>query len=63
MVVCHCNAVNDRVIRELIAAGAMELDDVINHCGAGARCGGCLDTVRLLMESYRSVEPQPVAIG
>ena len=49
MLVCHCNAVNDRVIRELIATGEMDLEALVRHCGAGARCGGCLQTVRRMM--------------
>ncbi|CAN5717240.1 hypothetical protein BH20ACT2_BH20ACT2_04540 [soil metagenome] len=46
MVVCHCLAVNDRRIRDEIASGALDADQVAERCGAGARCGGC----RLVIE-------------
>jgi bacterioferritin-associated ferredoxin len=49
MVVCHCHAVNDRVIRAEIEAGAIDLDDVADRCGAGARCGGCRPLVAALL--------------
>ena len=63
MLVCHCNAVNDRVIRELIATGEMDLEALIRHCGAGARCGGCLQTIQTMMESEVALSLQPAAVG
>ena len=63
MLVCHCNAVNDRVIRELIATGEMDLDALIEHCGAGARCGGCLQTIQTMMESQVTLTLQPAAVA
>jgi len=41
MFLCHCRAVTDREIREAIAAGARDLDEIGRHCGAGITCGGC----------------------
>lgn len=49
MVVCHCKAVNDAAIRELIAASALTADDVAARCGAGTDCGGCRDTIEDLL--------------
>ena len=49
MVVCHCLAVNDRVIREQIESGAVDLTDVAERCGAGARCGGCQPLIAALL--------------
>ncbi|MEW6472085.1 MAG: (2Fe-2S)-binding protein [Actinomycetota bacterium] len=52
MLICHCRAVTDRMIRAQIRAGARSEDDVKRGCGAGGRCGACLPTVRrLLMQS------------
>jgi len=49
MVVCHCNAVNDRAIRAEIAAGALDADDLADRCGAGARCGSCRPVVEAIL--------------
>ncbi|MEM9562736.1 MAG: (2Fe-2S)-binding protein [Actinomycetota bacterium] len=51
MVVCHCKAVNDTSINELLAGGRLTLDDVAAHCGAGTDCGGCLDTIEDLLDA------------
>lgn len=42
MLICHCEAVNDRAIRAAIAAGAREPTDIARGCGAGSKCGGCV---------------------
>lgn len=49
MVVCHCNAVNDRQIRAEILAGALDAEDVAARCSAGSRCGNCLPIVQALI--------------
>jgi bacterioferritin-associated ferredoxin len=41
MFVCSCNAVTDRTVDAVIAAGATTVAEVAARCGAGARCGGC----------------------
>ena len=41
MVICHCEAVNDRRIREEIAAGALDAEALAERCGAGTDCGSC----------------------
>lgn len=49
MIVCHCNVVSDRAIREAIACGAGGVCGVADACRAGTRCGGCLPAVRELL--------------
>lgn len=49
MLICHCRVVNDRAVRDAIAAGARAPEDVANHCGAGSRCGGCLPALLELL--------------
>jgi bacterioferritin-associated ferredoxin len=46
VVVCHCNAVNDKQLLALIKEGTTSFEQIAAMCGAGARCGGC----RLLIE-------------
>jgi len=41
MVVCHCLALNDAAISELIASGERSVDAIVAACGAGGECGGC----------------------
>jgi bacterioferritin-associated ferredoxin len=45
MMVCHCYAVRDSVIREVIDAGIVEVAEIAAACGAGTRCGGCRETL------------------
>jgi bacterioferritin-associated ferredoxin len=49
MVVCHCNAVNDRSIRAEVLAGARDFAEVAARCGAGDRCGGCRPVVEAML--------------
>jgi len=51
MIVCHCKAVNDRAIRDVIRRGARSPRQVALACQAGRRCGGCLPVVRELLAS------------
>lgn len=65
MVVCHCERVNDRTIRQLIDDAALSIDDVIAGCGAGGRCGGCRSTIERLLDDalVRTGAPVPVTVG
>jgi bacterioferritin-associated ferredoxin len=60
VMVCHCKAVNDSVIRSEIAAGAVDADALAERCGAGTRCGGCRTVVDELLARF-GLEPEPVA--
>ena len=53
--VCHCRGVNDRRIRHEIAKGATTPEQVAIRCGAGSRCGGCIETVCELLAQARPV--------
>jgi bacterioferritin-associated ferredoxin len=64
MIVCHCQAVSDKTIREEIDAGACTLGEIARRCGpgAGARCGGCRPTIGALLAVHSASEPaQPAA--
>ncbi len=52
MVVCHCNAVNDREIRAEILAGALDAEGVAERCDAGTRCGSCRPIVEALLAEH-----------
>ncbi len=51
MVVCHCRAVNDRSINELLDRGRSTIDEIARHCGAGTDCGACVGTIEELLDS------------
>ncbi len=51
MVVCHCKAINDAAIRDLIANTTLTADDVAASCGAGTDCGACRNTIEDLLET------------
>jgi len=52
--------VNDVVIRDEIAAGALDSGSLADRCGAGARCGGCLTVVEQLLAQF-GLGAEPVA--
>jgi bacterioferritin-associated ferredoxin len=56
MVVCHCLAINDSTIRELLNSGALSVEEIGTRCGAGTECGACVENVR------RLAVPQNLAI-
>ncbi|MFC5267082.1 bacterioferritin-associated ferredoxin [Kribbella qitaiheensis] len=56
MIVCHCEVVSDREVRESIDCGARTLAQVCGATGAGRNCGGCVFSLkRLLCQHGRSV--------
>jgi bacterioferritin-associated ferredoxin len=57
VIVCHCQAVSDRVVRATIRDGAIDLTEVADRCGAGSECGGCHTRIERLL-----VLEQPVAL-
>jgi bacterioferritin-associated ferredoxin len=50
VIICHCQAVSDRVVRSAIHGGALDLDEVSRRCGAGADCGGCRLRIERLLD-------------
>jgi bacterioferritin-associated ferredoxin len=61
MFVCHCRAVTDGEIREAIAAGACDLEEVGRRCGAGITCGGCCPLIQELLAEHTPAERAGVA--
>ncbi len=64
MYVCGCRAVTDTQVHQALEAGARTAADVARQCGAGSRCGNCIDLVRAVIESRQlhsvSAVPLPV---
>jgi NAD(P)H-nitrite reductase large subunit len=59
LLVCHCNAVCDRTIRECIRGGARSVDDVARSCDAGGGCGGCRPVIEELLARERGAVEEP----
>jgi bacterioferritin-associated ferredoxin len=54
MWVCHCRAVTDARVRDAIARGAEDANEIGRVCGAGTGCGSCHDELRRLCEEQRN---------
>ena len=51
MYVCLCRAVTEDEVRNVVAEGARDAEQVAQRCGAGTGCGGCRNALRDLMAS------------
>jgi bacterioferritin-associated ferredoxin len=56
MIICHCNVLSDRHVRDAVDCGACSVDDVGAHCGAGTRCGSCRPTIDVLLARFLAPE-------
>jgi bacterioferritin-associated ferredoxin len=54
VVVCHCESVSDRDVRQAQAAGACTPAQVVRATGAAKNCGGCLPALMALMRETES---------
>jgi len=59
MVVCHCKAVFDREVRDLVRTGATSRRAIARACGAGSDCGGC----RPFLDEILQQETKPQGLG
>ncbi|EIV90990.1 (2Fe-2S)-binding protein [Frankia sp. QA3] len=50
MLVCSCFAVSDRTLRNVISAGARDVDEIGERCNAGTGCGGCVEEIEDLLD-------------
>ncbi len=49
MFVCLCNGITNQAVAEAIANGASTTNQIAAACGAGAECGRCRRTLRVLL--------------
>jgi bacterioferritin-associated ferredoxin len=50
-------AVTESEVRGCVRAGAATVEQVSDRCGAGTGCGGCLETIQLLVEGGSVLHP------
>ena len=60
MFVCGCRAVTDREVHDAVQAGARSAGEVADRCGAGSRCGNCVDLVLAVIEASRPISERQV---
>lgn len=53
MIVCVCNGVSDRTIKEVIREGAATVGQVAEACGAGGDCGSCCGALKQMIAKQR----------
>jgi len=52
LVVCHCERVSHRKIAKAVRSGCFSLRTVCEETGAGRGCGGCVSSLRQLIEEH-----------
>lgn len=57
MIVCHCKGLSDRDVNAAALAGACDIGDVGNMCGAGTDCRGCHDRITAILDALPSRVP------
>jgi bacterioferritin-associated ferredoxin len=62
MYVCGCRAVTDRQVHEAVQSGARTAPEVADRCGAGSRCGNCVDLVLAVIEASTPACEREVAV-
>ena len=60
---CHCFRVNDRKVRDEAARGVTCPEELGAVCGAGTRCGGCVESLRAVLSSYAGTAPAGIAVA
>jgi bacterioferritin-associated ferredoxin len=57
MIVCCCNAFNDRAVDAAISEGARSVAQVYKTLGVAPRCGTCKDVIRGLINDRLALMP------
>lgn len=63
MIVCLCEAVNDRAIQREIHRGCTTVRDLQDRCGVGRQCGSCCPDLRRMLESATSEHEPRQGVG
>ncbi len=60
MIVCHCAAVSDRTITDLVREGVSTLKDIARRTGAGRCCRPCRDEIQSIVSAATATGPAPL---
>jgi len=53
VIVCLCEAMNDRAIREAIRDGSETLRELRRNTGAGSQCGSCTHDLKKMIAEWQ----------
>ena len=53
VLVCHCEGIHDRTIRQVVRSGAQTCRQVDRACAAGGSCGDCRPLIRAIIAAER----------
>ena len=60
MFVCMCIAVTEKEIRDCVRAGARTVEEVGDCSMAGTGCGGCHETIEMILEDAGALNVPPL---
>ena len=63
MYVCICQAVKDAEVRQAIAAGADDVEQLGEELGVGVNCGCCREAAQALIDQHHEPTPLPLVFG
>jgi len=55
-IACSCHGVRDHAVLDAIRDGATSVDHVMDACGAGTNCGGCVPTIEMLLAAEGALD-------
>ncbi len=56
MIVCICNCLNEKCIKQAIKQGAQCPRDIYRHCGVEIDCGQCMSEIATLLAEIKETE-------
>lgn len=59
MIVCICEGVTDRDVRDAARRGVVKLSVLTRSCGAGGDCGQCRPELARMLREHRSTTRTP----
>ncbi len=64
MIICICRNINDKGVREAVAAGARSPEDVQAHHGCAFNCGKCRCSIgEVIAETLDMAAPERVLVA
>lgn len=61
MYVCICMGVTEKDIRDAVSAGLSSPTEIMDHTGAGSRCGTCRSTVAAMLDGSTAKDAPSVS--
>ena len=61
MIFCHCAAVTDSTVEQMIADGVETVAEVTRRCGAGAHCSPCREEIAAMLYAEQAKRQNPAS--